>query len=62
LEPAEREALPLVMEGARLEFYLSGIASSLAVNDQHQAALFWEILSGTVRYFEAHPGWRSLLQ
>jgi homoserine kinase type II len=61
LEPAEREALPLVMEGARLEFYLSGIAASIAINDQHQAALFWEILSGTVRYFEAHPRWRELL-
>ncbi|MDB5098001.1 MAG: hypothetical protein JWM80_2422 [Cyanobacteria bacterium RYN_339] len=61
LEPAERDALPLVMEGARLEFYLSGIASTIAVNDQHQAALFWEILSGTVKWFEAHPDWRSLL-
>lgn len=61
LEPAEREALPLVMEGARLEFYLSGITTSLAAHDAHQAAVFWEVLSGSVRWFAAHPEWRALL-
>lgn len=61
LEPAERAALPLVMEGARLEFYLSGVATSLAAHDAHQTALFWEVLTGGVRWFAAHPDWRELV-
>lgn len=62
LEPNERKALPLIMEGARLEFYLSGIATALNANDQHQAALFREILAGTVTWFDNHPGWRDLIE
>jgi hypothetical protein len=49
------------MEGARLEFYLSGIAMSLAAHDAHQAAMFWEVLAGSVRWFAQHPQWRRLL-
>jgi homoserine kinase type II len=61
LESAERAALPLVMEGARLEFYLSGVAMALDAHDAHQAALFWEVLTGSVHWFAANPGWREIM-
>lgn len=61
LTPGELEGLPGVMETARVEFYLSAIAQALALGDQAQAALFWDLLVRTRRYFRAHPDWKAAL-
>ncbi|MEB3197683.1 MAG: phosphotransferase [Candidatus Sericytochromatia bacterium] len=58
---AEREALPLVMETARVEFYLGAVADALQRGDQSRAALFWDLLVATRQYFRQHPGWREVL-
>lgn len=62
LEPAESEALPLVMETARVEFYLSAVNHALVRNEQAQAAMFWDLLVRTRGWFQTHPNWREALQ
>lgn len=52
---AEREVLPVVIESARFEFYLSAMVAKPA-----DAELFWGLLVGVFRWFEAHPGWWQL--
>ena len=61
LERAELAALPLVMETARVEFYLSAVHAALAKGDQAQAATFWDLLVRTRGWFVANPGWREAL-
>ncbi|HEY9722521.1 MAG TPA: phosphotransferase [Oscillatoriaceae cyanobacterium] len=57
LDRTERELLPLVMETARFEFYLSAIAAK-----PEQTELFWRLLDGTTRWFATHLGWSRVLQ
>lgn len=61
LEPAEREALPLVMETARVEFYLSAVHAGLLKDEEAQAAMFWDLLVRTRMWFAENPGWREAL-
>lgn len=61
LEPDERAALPLVMETARVEFYLSAVHAALAKSDEGQAAMFWDLLVRTRTWFRENPGWREAL-
>lgn len=61
LERSEWEALPWVMQTARLEFYLSAVAVALQKGDQAEAAVFWDLLTTTRNYFLANPHWRDVL-
>ncbi|MEB3328499.1 MAG: phosphotransferase [Candidatus Sericytochromatia bacterium] len=61
LEPDEREGLATLVETARVEFYLSAVLQALEREDQGQAAMFWDLLVATRRWFEAHPGWSDAL-
>ena len=61
LEPSERAALPWVMQTARVEFYLSAVATSLQKGDQSEAAKFWDLLIATRHYFVTNPSWRDVL-
>lgn len=62
LDAAERDALPLVMETARFEFYLSAVHQALLKDDQGQAAMFWDLLVRTRAWFAANPGWREAVR
>jgi Ser/Thr protein kinase RdoA (MazF antagonist) len=57
LEPAERAALPTLMEAARFEFYASAIAAALTKDDPEQAERFWALLVRVNAWFAAHPDW-----
>ncbi len=57
LSPAEAAVLPLVMETARVEFYLGAIATQAARGDHAQAERFRTLLMDTTRWFHAHPEW-----
>jgi Ser/Thr protein kinase RdoA (MazF antagonist) len=57
----ERDGMATLMETARVEFYLSAVAQALDRGDQGQAAMFWDLLVATRRWFEAHPGWSGAL-
>ncbi|MEB3220715.1 MAG: phosphotransferase [Candidatus Sericytochromatia bacterium] len=61
LEAAEREGLAPLMETARVEFYLSAVAQALLRDDQGQAALFWDLLVATRRWFCANPTWAEAI-
>lgn len=61
LNPSERDALPWVMQTARLEFYLSAVSVALQNADQAEAAKFWDLLVATRTYFLANPQWREVL-
>jgi Ser/Thr protein kinase RdoA (MazF antagonist) len=61
LEPAERAALPTLMEAARFEFYASAIAAALAKEDHAQAERFWALLVQVNAWFAAHPDWPAAL-
>ncbi len=61
LSPEERQALPLIMETARVEFYLSIMTLGLAKNDGVQVAQFWRLLCDTTAWFTRHPDWRAAL-
>jgi Ser/Thr protein kinase RdoA (MazF antagonist) len=61
LTAGEREGLASLMETARVEFYLSAVAQALGRDDQGQAAMFWDLLISTRRWFEANPTWASAL-
>jgi Ser/Thr protein kinase RdoA (MazF antagonist) len=54
---AELEVLPLVMESARFEFYLSAISTMIERGQPEEAEKFWALLVGVFRWFEAHPDW-----
>ncbi|MEB3284744.1 MAG: phosphotransferase [Candidatus Sericytochromatia bacterium] len=60
-EDSEWEALPWMMQTARLEFYLSAIAVALQKGDQAEAAQFWDLLVATRHYFVSNPAWREVL-
>lgn len=61
LTAAERAALPVIMETARVEFYLSATHQALLKNDQGQAAMFWDLLVRTRAWFATNPGWREAI-
>lgn len=62
LEPAERAALPTLMEAARFEFYASAVAAALAKGDPAQAERFWTLLIQVNTWFAAHPDWHETLE
>lgn len=57
LTPLERELLPSLMEGCRLEFYLRAIGVAGVRELEDMAELFWGLLSGTIQWFDDHPHW-----
>lgn len=56
LSNAEAEALPIVMESARVEIYLSLVAMALQQHDD-KAMLFWGFIVTLVRWFSANVDW-----
>lgn len=59
LSEAEAAALVPVLETARVEFYLGAVAAMLVRGEAAQAERFFDLLVGTTRWFQAHPGWAS---
>lgn len=62
LTPQEKALLPGFMETARIEFYLSVMATALVKGDQETAHTFWQLLIQMGDWFAAHPDWRTVLE
>ncbi|MNK53531.1 Homoserine kinase [compost metagenome] len=62
LTPPEAEALPTVMEAARVEIYLSLVAMALHQYDVDKAKLFWGFIVTLVRWFGANVNWSVKLR
>lgn len=62
LTPSETEALPTVMEAARVEIYLSLVAMALRQHDDNKATLFWGFIVTLVRWFGANANWSVRLR
>jgi Ser/Thr protein kinase RdoA (MazF antagonist) len=61
LSPAERDALPWVMEAARFEFYLSAALTAHHRGQADQVENFWRLATGVIAWFADHPDWRDAL-
>lgn len=57
LSAEERQILPTLMEGCRLEFYLRAIGVAGVRELSDMAELFWGLLAGTIQWFDQHPSW-----
>ncbi|MBC7544530.1 MAG: phosphotransferase [Candidatus Sericytochromatia bacterium] len=62
LHDSERAALPIVMETARIEFYLSIVAAAMDRGDEVTAERFWRLLWGVLDWFTGHPDWRATVR
>jgi Ser/Thr protein kinase RdoA (MazF antagonist) len=62
LSDAEAAALPIVMESARVEYYLSLIVMALQQHDDEKAMLFWGFIVTLVRWFGANVDWSVSLR
>jgi len=62
LTGAEAEALPTVLEGARVEIYLSLVAMALRQQDDDKAMLFWGFIVTLVTWFTANVDWSVRLR
>jgi Ser/Thr protein kinase RdoA (MazF antagonist) len=62
LTTAEAQALPVLMEVARLEFYLGIVAGHLMAGRVEDAERFWDLLNGVMAWFTQHPDWSAPLR
>lgn len=62
LSAAEADALPTVMESARVEIYLSLVVLALHQHDEQKAMLFWGFIVTLVRWFRANADWSVSLR
>jgi Ser/Thr protein kinase RdoA (MazF antagonist) len=62
LAESETEALPIVMESARVEIYLSLVAMALQQRDDEKAMLFWGFIVTLVTWFGVNGEWSTRLR